>query len=94
MSDRDQLNRRVFTKYEKARNKVKNLVIYAKKLYCSKIVKNGKDTSSASRFLNSFTKGTHSRQKKIPQHFAADVFNDYFLSIIETLFIKSRDSLT
>ena len=37
--------------------------------------------------LNTFTKGTHSRQKEIPHHFTTNAFNDYnyFLSIAETL---------
>ena len=35
--------------------------------------------------------GTYSRQKEIPHHFTADAFNDYFLSIAETL-VKSQDS--
>ena len=47
--------------------------------------------SSVSRALNTFTKGTNSRQKRIPHHFTADAFNDYFLSIAETL-AKSQDS--
>ena len=41
--------------------------------------------------LWTFTKGTNSRQKEIPHHFTADAFNDYFLSIAETL-VKSQDS--
>ena len=41
--------------------------------------------------LNTFTKGTNSRQKEIPHHFTADAFNDYFLSIAETV-VKSQDS--
>ena len=41
--------------------------------------------------LNTFTKGTNSRQKEIPHHFTASAFNDYFLSIAETL-VRSQDS--
>ena len=40
--------------------------------------------------LSTFTKGTLFRQKEILHHFTADVFNDYFLSITETL-VKSQD---
>ena len=50
-----------------------------------------KDISSVWRALNTFTKGTNSRQKEIPHHFTADAFNDYFLSTAETL-VKSQDS--
>ena len=56
-----------------------------------KLVENNKDISSVWRALNTFTKGTHSRQKEIPHQFTADAFNDYFLSIAETL-VKSQDS--
>ena len=41
--------------------------------------------------LNTFTRGTNSRQEEIPHHFTADAFNDYLLSIAETL-VKSQDS--
>ena len=54
-------------------------------------MENNKDISSVWLALNSFTKGTNSRQKGIPHHFTADAFNDYFLSIAETL-VKSQDS--
>ena len=47
--------------------------------------------SSVWRALNTFTKGTHTRQKEIPHHFTADAFHDYFLSIAKTL-VKSQDS--
>ena len=56
----------------------------------SKLVENDKDISSVWRALNTFTK-KNSRQKEIPHHFTADAFNDYFLSIAETL-VKSQDS--
>ena len=78
------------TKYKTARNKVNNLR-NAKKLYFRKLVENNKDISSVWRALNTFTRGTYSRQKEIPHHFTADAFNDYFLSIAETL-VKSQDS--
>ena len=91
MSDRDWLKKeKMDTKYKTARNKVNNLR-NAKKLYFRKLVENNKDISSVWRALNTFTRGTYSRQKEIPHHFTADAFNDYFLSIAETL-VKSRDS--
>ena len=46
-------------------------------------MKNSKDISSVWRTLNTFTKGTHSRQKEIPHYFTAD----YLLSSV-----KSQDS--
>ena len=61
------------------------------KSYFTKLVENNKDISSVWRALNAFIKGTHSRQKEIPHHFTADAFNDYFLSIAET--VKSQDHL-
>ena len=86
MSDRDRLKKeRMFTEYKTARNKVKNIVRNAKKLYFRRLVENSKDISSVWRALNTLTKGTNSRQKEIPHHFTADAFNDYFLSIAETL---------
>ena len=54
-------------------------------------MENNNDISSVWRALNTFTTGTNSRQKEIPHHFTADAFNDYFLSIAETL-VKSQDS--
>ena len=50
-----------------------------------------KTTKTFWRSLNTFTKGTNSRQKEIPHHFTADAFNDYFLSIAESV-VKSQDS--
>ena len=47
--------------------------------------------SSVWRVVSTSTEGTHSRQKEIPHQFTADAFNDYFLSIAETL-VKSQDS--
>ena len=91
MFDRDRLKKeRMFTEYKIARNKVKNLVRNANKLYFRRLVENDKDMS-VWRALNTFTKGTHSRQKEIPHHFTAGAFYDYFLSIAETL-VKSQDS--
>ena len=55
-------------------------------------MENNKDISSVCWALNTFTRGTNSRRKEIPHHFTADAFNDYFLSIAETL-VKSQDSL-
>ena len=92
MSDLDRVKKeRMFTEYKTARNKVKYLVRNTKKLYFRRLVENNKDMSSVSRALNTFTKGTNSRQKGIPHHFTADAFNDYFLSIAESL-VKSQDS--
>ena len=54
-------------------------------------MENNKDMSSVWRALNTFTRGTNSKQKEIPHHFTADAFNDYFLSTAETL-VKSQDS--
>ena len=93
MFDRYRLKKeRMFTEYITARNKVKkNLVRNAKKLYFMRLVENNKDISLVCRTLNTYIRGTNSRQKEIPHHFAADAFNDYFLSIAETL-VKSQDS--
>ena len=82
----------MFTEYKTAHNKVKIPVRNAKKLYLSTLVENNKDMSSVWHPLNTFTMGTHSRQKEIPHHFTADIFSDYFMSIAETL-VKSQDSL-
>ena len=54
-------------------------------------MESNKDVSSVWRALNTFTKGTNSRQKEIPHHFTASAFNDYFLSIAETL-VRLQDS--
>ena len=92
MSDRDRLKKeRMFTEYKIACNKVKNLVRNANKLYFRRLVKNYKAISSVWRALNTFTRGTNSRQKEIPHHFTASAFNDYFLSIAEIL-VKSQDT--
>ena len=54
-------------------------------------MENNKDISSVWHALNTFTRGTKSRQKEILHHFTADAFNDYFLSIAGTL-VTSQDS--
>ena len=52
----------MFTEYKKALNKVKSLVRNAKRAYFSKLVANNTDISSVWRALNTFIKGTHSKQ--------------------------------
>ena len=59
--------------------------------YIYETCENNKDMSVC-RALNTFTKGTNSRQKEVRHHFTTDAFNDYFLSIAETL-VKSHYSL-
>ena len=54
-------------------------------------MENNNDITSVWRALNTFTKGTNSRQKRIPHHFTTDACNDYILSIAETL-VRSQDS--
>ena len=89
MSDRDRLKKeRMFTEYKIARNKKK--ISTEMQINCI-LGDLWKTNISVWRALNTFTKGTHSRQKEIPHHFTASAFNDYLLSIAETL-VKSQDS--
>ena len=93
MSDRDWLKKeRMFTEYKTAHNKVLKISCQkCKQIIFMRLMENNKDISSVWRALNTFTKGTDSRQKENPHHFTAAAFNDYFLSIEETL-VKSQDS--
>ena len=65
------------------------LVRNAKRAYFGKLVANHKHISSVWRALNTFTNGKHSKQTDNPSHLTADAFNDYFLSIADTL-VKSQ----
>ena len=90
MSDRDRLKKeRMFTEHKIERNKIKK-ILSEMQINCI-LGDLWKTNISVWRALNTFTKGTHSRQKEIPHHFTASAFNDYFLSIAETL-VKSQDS--
>ena len=86
MSDRSRLKKGgIFTECKKAQLKKKTIVRNANKSNYISV-----NLWKATKIYHTFDKETHSRQKEIPHHFTADAFNDYFLSIAETL-VKSQD---
>ncbi len=86
MAERDKLRReKCFSEYKKLRNKVKNLVRKAKKEYFQKLIERDNNIASVWRALNVFTKGHRSTSVDIPKNLTANVFNNHFLSVSESL---------
>jgi len=86
MAERDKLKReKCFPEYKKLRNKVKNLVRKAKKEYFQKLIERDNNIASVWRALNVFTKGHRSTSADIPKNLTANVFNNHFLSVSESL---------
>ena len=87
MVERDNLKReKKFPAYKKLRNKVKYLVRKAKKEYFQKLIERDNiNIASVWRALNVFTKGHRSTSVDIPKNPTANVFNNHFLSVSESL---------
>ena len=68
-----------------ARNKVKNLVRKAKKEHHQKLIERDNNIASVWRALNVLTKGHRSTSADIPENPTANVFNNHFLSVSESL---------
>ena len=86
MAEKDKLKReKCFSEYKKLRNKVKNLVRKAKKEYFQKLIERDNNIASVWRALNVFTKGHRSTSADIPKNLTANVFNNHFLSVSESL---------
>lgn len=63
---------------------VKKLIKKSKKELFGKLIENDKNTSTLWRAINSITKGTNTTNV-IPHFFTADMFNDHFATIADTL---------
>ena len=86
MAERDKLKReKCFPEYKKLRNKVKNVVRKAKKEYFQKLIERDNNIASVWRALNVFTKGHRSTSADILKNLTANVFNNNFLSVLESL---------
>ena len=86
MSETDkQKTEKCFPEYKKLRNKVKILVRKAKKEYFQKLIERDNNIVSVWRDLNVFTKGHRSTSADIPKILTANVFNNHFLSVSESL---------
>ena len=86
MAVRDELKReKCFPEYKKLRNKVKNLVRKAKKEYFQKLIERDNNIASVWRALNVFTKGHRSTSADILKYLTANIFNNHFLSVSESL---------
>ena len=85
MAERDKLKReKCFPEYKKLRNKVTNLVRKAQKQYFQKLTERHNNIASVWRALNVFTKG-HRSTADIPKNLTANIFNNHFLSVSESL---------
>ena len=86
IAERDKLRReKCFSEYKKLRNKVKILVRKAKKEYFQKLIERDNNIASMWRALNVFTKGHRSTSVDIPKNLTANVFNNHFLFVSESL---------
>ena len=86
MAERDKLKReKCFPEYKKLTNKVKNLVRKAKKEYFQKLIERDNNIASVWRALSVFTKGHRFTSADIPKNLTANVFNNHFLSVSESL---------
>ena len=57
----------------------------AKKEYFQKLIERDNNIASVWRALNVFTKGHRSTSADIPKNLAANVFNNHFMSVSESL---------
>ena len=86
MAERDKLKKeKCFPEYKKLRNKVKYLVRKARKEYFQKLIERDNNIASVWRALNVFTKGHRSTFADVPKSLTANVFNNNFLSVSESL---------
>ena len=86
MAERDKQKReKCFHEYKKSRNKVKDRVRKAKKECFQKLIERDNNTASVWRALNVFAKGHRSTSADIPKNLTANVFNNHFLSVSESL---------
>ena len=93
MEVRDRLKEeKLFLQYKKQRNRVKKLVLSAKKSLCEKLIKDGKNTALLWQAVNLVTRGGSKRSSTIPSDLSPNSFNDHFLSVAESLVPSSHDS--
>ena len=74
-----------FDEYKKQRNYVKNLIRKSKKQYFNSLVQDQKDIRNLWKALNTITKGQNSKFNNIPKKFTSQIFNDHFISMIDSL---------
>lgn len=83
---RDELRReKRFTDYKKERNRVKSMVLKAKKLLFDKAIHESKDCATIWRAINLVTRGTNKSTALLPPHLTANSFNSHFVSAAESL---------
>lgn len=82
--------------YKKHRTRVKNLVVKAKKAVYKKMISKGEDTSSLWRAVNMVTRGNTKKRSNtantIPPDLTPEIFNDHFLSTVESLLSSTSQS--
>ena len=92
MELRDNLReQKLFPDYKKQRNRVKSMVLRAKKAHFDHMIKDNRDTSAIWRALNLFTRGGSKHLPSPPPHITADTFNNYFLSVVESVIPSTCD---
>ena len=75
-----------FTEYKRQRNKVTQLVRTAKKAYFQKMIENNNgDTAIIWRAMNELTNKSRKSSPGPPTNFTADMFNNYFLSVADSV---------
>jgi succinate dehydrogenase flavin-adding protein (antitoxin of CptAB toxin-antitoxin module) len=93
MKKRDQLKKnKKFEEYKKQRNKVSTLVKIAKRNYFEQLLNQPQTNNTAQTWkaMNEFTNKSRKKQNSNAQSFSADEFNDYFLSVTDSI-IKSEN---
>ena len=65
----------------------------AKKEYFQKLIERDNNIASVWRALNVFTKGHRSTSADIPNNPAANVFNNHFLSVSESLIGEPQEQM-
>lgn len=95
MSLRDELKKQKrFVDYKKQRNRVKGLIVKAKKSLFDRMINDGNDISAMWRALNTCTRGHQKTSPPLPPNLNADSFNNHFLSIPKLLLPANSDSTT
>ena len=94
MCHRNQLKRVNKQEVNKVNNKIKNMIRDSKRACFTKIAGNSKNVAQIWKAVNTLLRGSAPTSPNIPEHFTADTFNEYFLSVASTLTSKFSNDQT
>ena len=92
MAERDRLKKaKNYTDYKKVRNQLKNMVRNSKRAYFNKVAGAEDNVRSIWQAMNTFIGRQKNSKSAIPSNLSAEDFNDFFVSIAESLSNQSKN---